>query len=35
MTAGHCWRINDELASDLLLCNPQHGKRSRGKPRKS
>ena len=33
--AGHCWRSNDELASDLLLCNPKHGKRSRGRPRKS
>ena len=33
--AGHCWRSKDELASDLLLWNPKHGKRSRGRPRKS
>ena len=32
--AGHSWRNKDELASDLLLWNPQHGKRSRGRPRK-
>ena len=33
--AGHCWRSKDELASDLLLWIPKHGKRSRGRPRKS
>ena len=33
--AGHCWRSKDELASDLLLWNPTHGKRSRGRPRNS
>ena len=33
--AGHYWRSNDELVSDLLLCNPKHGKRSHGRPRKS
>ena len=27
--------MKDELASDLLLWNPKHGKRSRGRPRKS
>ena len=33
--AGYCWRSKDELASDPLLWNPKHGKRSRGRPRKS
>ena len=33
--AGHCWRSKDELASDLLLWNPTHDKRSRGRPRNS
>ena len=33
--AGHCWRSKDELASDLLLWNPKHGKGSRGRHRKS
>ena len=33
--AGHYWRSNNELASDLLLWNPKHDKRSRSRPRKS
>ena len=28
--AGHCWRSKDEVASDLILWQPQHGNRSRG-----
>ena len=32
---GHCWRSKDELASDLLLWNPKHGKRSRRRPMKA
>ena len=27
--AGHCWRSEGELASDLLLWQPYHGKRFR------
>ena len=30
--AGHCCRSQDELASDLLLWQPSHGKQSRGRP---
>ena len=30
--AGHCWRSEGELASDLLLWQPYHGKRFRGRP---
>ena len=30
--AGHCWRSEGELASDLLLWQPSHGKRFRGRP---
>ena len=33
--AGHCWRSKNELTSDLLLWQPLHGKRSRGRPPKS
>ena len=29
---GHCWRSKNELASDLLLWYPNHGKKSRGRP---
>ena len=30
--SGHCWRSEGELASDLLLWQPYHGKRFRGRP---
>ena len=30
--AGHCWRADNELASTVLLWQPQHGQRSRGRP---
>ena len=33
--AGHCWRSKNELASNLLLWYPNHGKRSRGRPEKT
>ena len=33
--AGHCWRADNELASTILLWQPQHGKRSRGRPAKT
>ena len=33
--AGHCWRSKDEVASDLILWQPQHGNRSRGRPAKT
>ena len=33
--AGHCWRSKNELASDILLLYPNHGKRSRGRPAKT
>ena len=33
--AGHCWRSKDELASDLLLWQPKHGKKSVGRPCKT
>ena len=33
--AGHCWRSKDEVASDLILWQPQHGKRSSGRPAKT
>ena len=29
---GHCWRRNDEIIFNLLLWEPSHGKRSRGRP---
>ena len=29
---GHCWRSKSELASKLILWDPSHGKRSRGRP---
>ena len=30
--AGHCWRAKQELASELLLWSPDHGKRRVGCP---
>ena len=30
--AGHCWRAKQELASNLLLWSPNHGKRWVGRP---
>ena len=33
--AGHCWRSKDEVASDRILWQPQHGNRSRGRPAKT
>ena len=30
--SGHCWRSKSELASKLILWDPSHGKRSRGRP---
>ena len=30
--AGYCWRSKYELASDLILWQPYHGKRKRGRP---
>ena len=32
---GHCWRSKDELAHQLLLWEPTHGKRDRGIPRRT
>ena len=33
--AGHCWSSKDELSSDLILWQPHHGKRKRGRPAKT
>ena len=33
--AGHYWKSQDEIASDLVLWQPQHGNRSRGRPAKT
>ena len=33
--AGHCWRSKNELAAEVLLWEPSHGKRTRGRPRKT
>ena len=33
--AGHCWRADNELANIVLLWQPQHGQRSRGRPTKT
>ena len=33
--AGHCWRSKYEVASDLVLWQPQHDNRSRGRPAKT
>ena len=30
--AGHCWRSNDELISDILLLTPSHGRAKAGRP---
>ena len=35
MFAYHCWRSKYEVASDLILWQPQHGNRSRGCPAKT
>ena len=32
---GHYWRSNDELAIDLILWQPHHGKQKRGRPAKT
>ena len=29
---GHCWRSRDELISDVLVCNPPHGRAKAGQP---
>ena len=29
---GHCWRKKDEVISELLLWEPKHGARKRGRP---
>ena len=29
---GHCWRRKDEVVSELLLWEPKHGARKRGRP---
>ena len=29
--SGHCWRNISEVVSKVLLWNPQHGRRSRGR----
>ena len=31
--AGHCWRSKQELAGDLVVWAPSHGRRSQGRPR--
>ena len=33
--AGHCWLNKSELAADLLLWNPSHGKRQGGRPKQT
>ena len=33
--AGHYWRADNELVSTVLLWQPQHGQRSRGRPAKT
>ena len=33
--AGHCWRSKDELARDIILWQPHHGKGKRGRPSKT
>ena len=30
--AEHCWRIRDELISDIHLWNPSHGRAKAGRP---
>ena len=33
--SGHCWRSKEEVVHKLLLWEPNHGKRSRGRPAKT
>ena len=33
--AGHCWRSKEELAGDVLLWDPPHGRRTQGRPKKT
>ena len=33
--AGHVWRNKDELASDVLLWKPSHGKQKPGRPERT
>ena len=33
--AGHVWRNKDELASDVLLWQPTHGKQDPGRPKRT
>ena len=33
--SGHCWRARTELASDLLLWTPKHGKAKSVRPKKT
>ena len=33
--AEHCWRSKNEMSLEVLLWEPSHGKRSRGRPRKT
>ena len=33
--SGHCWRSKLELASDVIIWQPIHGKRKRGRPRRT
>ena len=33
--AGHCWRSKQELASDVLLWQPSHGRQAPGRPKKT
>ena len=35
MFAGQCWRSKYEVASDLVIWQPHHGNRSRGRPAKT
>ena len=32
--SGHCWGSKLELASDVIIYHPTHGKRKRGRPRR-
>ena len=33
--SGHCWRNKEEVVSDLILWQPSHGRRKRGRPAKT
>ena len=33
--SGHCWRSKGKIVPQLLLWEPSHGKRSRGRPAKT